>query len=149
MSLLSVSSVHFKSVRLAVRRVAGITGAKGSMRTMRILEPNVLFRRSNSLHGQRVDLVEIMPSIKCLMKKNEAWIFGIAMIGDVQSSHSEQNHTNSKKALRMSENVNGKNRKDTMLTLVQQVQNSVTNHKGAQLGIGGRTPFVRECDFLE
>lgn len=29
MSLLSVSSVHFKSVRLAVRRVAGITGAKG------------------------------------------------------------------------------------------------------------------------
>lgn len=82
-------------------------------------------------------------------EKNEAWIFGIAMIGDVQSSHSEKNHTNSKKALQMRENVNGKNRKDTMLTLVQQVQNSVTNHKGAQLEIGGRTPFVRECDFLE
>lgn len=28
MSLLSVSSAHFKSVRLTVSRVAGITGAK-------------------------------------------------------------------------------------------------------------------------
>lgn len=71
MSLLSVSSVHFKSVRLAVRRVAGITGRRVFMRAMRILEPNVLFRRSNSLHGRRVDLVKIMPSIKCLMKKTK------------------------------------------------------------------------------